>query len=198
MAIGESPGPGRPEKNWAQCFVDDLMVIQATEGSMEIFPLLFGVKTVLWPMPAKKGGRWYRGVVEAVVCLMARWHRDEAESSWLRHAEEDAKSDDKGNMTRGYIRGTGTPVLDRARFFLISLFFIGSSPRGLERGRATERNGRALLSTRQSPAIPNTWYLHSCAIYGEVPQRNVLIRYVTFYKQGSHTETCSLTCHTSS
>ena len=59
------------------------MVIQATEGSMEIFPLLFGVKTVLWPMPAKKGGRWYRGVVEAVVCLMARWHRDEAESIWL-------------------------------------------------------------------------------------------------------------------
>ena len=25
-----------------------------------------------------------------------RWHRDEAESSWLRHATEDAKSDDKG------------------------------------------------------------------------------------------------------
>ena len=27
---------------------------------------------------------------------MARWHRDEAESSWLRHTTEDAKSDDKG------------------------------------------------------------------------------------------------------
>ena len=27
---------------------------------------------------------------------MTRWHRDEAESSWLRHATEDAKSDDKG------------------------------------------------------------------------------------------------------
>ena len=26
---------------------------------------------------------------------MARWHRDEAESSWLCHAVEDAKSDDK-------------------------------------------------------------------------------------------------------
>ena len=25
-----------------------------------------------------------------------RWHRDEAESSWLRHATEDAKSEDKG------------------------------------------------------------------------------------------------------
>ena len=27
---------------------------------------------------------------------MTRWHRDEAERSWLRHAAEDAKSDDKG------------------------------------------------------------------------------------------------------
>ena len=27
---------------------------------------------------------------------MTRWHRDEAESRWLRHAKEDAKSDDKG------------------------------------------------------------------------------------------------------
>ena len=26
---------------------------------------------------------------------MTRWHRDDAESSWLRHATEDAKSDDK-------------------------------------------------------------------------------------------------------
>ena len=27
---------------------------------------------------------------------MTRWHRDEAESSWLRHTTEDAKSDYKG------------------------------------------------------------------------------------------------------
>ena len=27
---------------------------------------------------------------------MTRWHRDEAESSWLSHATEDANSDDKG------------------------------------------------------------------------------------------------------
>ena len=27
---------------------------------------------------------------------MARWHRDEADRSWLRHSTEDAKSDDKG------------------------------------------------------------------------------------------------------
>ena len=29
--------------------------------------------------PAKKGGKWYRGVVEAAKCLMTRWHMDEAE-----------------------------------------------------------------------------------------------------------------------
>ena len=28
--------------------------------------------------------------------MMTRWHRDEAESSWLRHTTQDAKSDHKG------------------------------------------------------------------------------------------------------
>ena len=33
---------------------------------------------------------------------MARWYRDEAESSWLRHAPEDAKSDkEKGGKEGG-------------------------------------------------------------------------------------------------
>ena len=40
MADGENPGPGRPEKNWAQCLVDDLRVFRATEGSTESVPLL--------------------------------------------------------------------------------------------------------------------------------------------------------------
>ena len=56
---------------------------------------MFGVETVLWPTAAKKGGKSYRGVVEAAECFMTRWYRDEAESSWLRRATEDAKSDDK-------------------------------------------------------------------------------------------------------
>ena len=38
---------------------------------------------------------------------MTRWHRDKAESSWRRHATEDAKSDDKG---RGWAKG-GAAVL---------------------------------------------------------------------------------------
>ena len=41
-----------------------------------------------------KSGK-YRGVIEAAECFITRWHRDEAESSWLRHATEGAKSDDK-------------------------------------------------------------------------------------------------------
>ncbi|CAM9337240.1 unnamed protein product, partial [Laminaria digitata] len=83
---GENPGPGRPENNWAQCLADDLRVFRATEGSTYSPPLVFGVETVLWPTAAKKGGKWYRGVVQAADCFMARWHRDEAEWSWLRHA----------------------------------------------------------------------------------------------------------------
>ena len=58
---------------------------------------MFGVETVLWPTTAKKSGKWwYRGVVEAAECFMARRHSNEAESGWLRYAAEDAKSDDKG------------------------------------------------------------------------------------------------------
>ena len=62
---------------------------------------------MLWPTAAKKGGKWYRGVVEAAECFMARWHKDDAESSWLRHATEDAKSDDKGRVRRKW-RGSRT------------------------------------------------------------------------------------------
>ena len=33
---------------------------------------------------------------KAADCFMARWHKDEAETTWLCHAAKDAKSDDKG------------------------------------------------------------------------------------------------------
>ena len=39
-----------------------------------------------WSTAAKKGGKWYRGLVKAAGCFMAWWHRDESKSSWLRHA----------------------------------------------------------------------------------------------------------------
>ena len=61
MAGAENPGPGRPEKNWAQSLVDDFRVSRATEGSTESVPLVLGVETVLWPTAAKNGGKWYRG-----------------------------------------------------------------------------------------------------------------------------------------
>ena len=51
---------------------------------------------MFWRTAAKKGGKWYRGVVEVTESFVTRSRRDEAESSWLRHAKEDAKSDDKG------------------------------------------------------------------------------------------------------
>ena len=55
MAGGVDRGPGRPDKNWAQCLVDDLRVFRATEGSTESVHLVFGVETVRWPTAAKKG-----------------------------------------------------------------------------------------------------------------------------------------------
>ena len=101
IAGGENPGPGRPEKNWTQCLVDDLIVFRATEGSTESVSLAFGVETVVWPTAAEKGGKWYRGVVEAAKYFLTRWHRDEAKRSLLRHAQVDAKSDDKGEGGEG-------------------------------------------------------------------------------------------------
>ena len=47
MSGGENPGPGRPEKNWAQCLRENLRVFRATEGSTESVPLVFAVDTVL-------------------------------------------------------------------------------------------------------------------------------------------------------
>ena len=53
MAGGENPGPGRPEKNWAQCLVDDLRVFRATEGSTESVLLVFGV-CLLYTSPSPR------------------------------------------------------------------------------------------------------------------------------------------------
>ena len=47
MAGGENPRPGRPEKNWAQCLVDDLRVVRATGGPKATSLLVLGVETVL-------------------------------------------------------------------------------------------------------------------------------------------------------
>ena len=96
MVVGENSGPGRPENIWAQCLTDDLRVFQATEGPTESSPLLFGVETVLWPRAAKNSGKWYLGIFEVTDCFVARWHRDKAQRSRLRHAAEDTKNGGKG------------------------------------------------------------------------------------------------------
>ena len=57
MAGAENPGPGRPENNWPRCQADDLRFSQATDGSTENFPLLFGAEAVLWPRAAEKSGK---------------------------------------------------------------------------------------------------------------------------------------------
>ena len=109
LAGGENPGPGQPENNWAQCLAD-IRVFQATEGSTDSSPLLFGVEAVLWPRAAKSG-KWYRGVVDAADRFMTRWHKGEAEKSWRRHAAENAKNGDKGKT---WGRGEGSSRTDTA------------------------------------------------------------------------------------
>ena len=105
---GENSGQGRPEKNWAQCLADDLRVFLPTEESTDSSPPLFGVEMLLWPRAAKKSGKCYLGVVEAADYFMARWHRDKAQKSRLRHAAEDAKSGGKGRGGGGGGRGSCT------------------------------------------------------------------------------------------
>ena len=66
---------------------------------------------MVWPRVAKESGKWYRGIVDAADGFAKRWHKGEAEKSWLRHATEDAKSGDKGKPGR---RGGGGSRTDTA------------------------------------------------------------------------------------
>ena len=68
MAGGENPAPGRPEQNWAQRVLDNLRI----HGKLSLCCSEY-VEKVLWATAAKKGGKWYRGVVEEADCFMARW-----------------------------------------------------------------------------------------------------------------------------
>ena len=53
-------------------------------------------------------GNWLRGIVDAADRFMARWHRGEAEKSWLRLTAEDAKraatKGNRGDVERGSSR----------------------------------------------------------------------------------------------
>ena len=63
---------------------------------------------------SRNGAKAHGGV--RVGSGIGEWHRDETESSWLRHATEDAKSDDKGRRG-GEGRGSRT---DTAVLILLS------------------------------------------------------------------------------
>ena len=94
MAGGVNPERGRPQKRTGPSgLVGDLRVFEATEGSTDSPPLLFGVAIVLWPRAAKSSGNWHRGIVDAADRFMKMWHRGEAEQ---RLTAEDAKSSNQG------------------------------------------------------------------------------------------------------
>ena len=102
MAGGENPGSGRPENNWGQCLVDDNSGFSSHRGVHGNIPFAVRNRDVgISPRAAEKSGKWYRGVVEATDCFMARWHRNEAQRNRLRHAAEDAKSGDMGTGVGG-------------------------------------------------------------------------------------------------
>ena len=106
-------------------------------------------------------------------------------------------------MIWGYIRDTGMPVLDRARSFGVTIFYITHLQQcSKEVPRQEKRVGRE--GSAQHKTEPSnshiTYYLHRYTIYGDVSQRDIHIRYEAFYiqyKQGSHAETYSLSSHTS-
>ena len=63
---------------------------------MDSSPLLLGVEAVLRRVGS---GSW--GMVDAAGRFITRWHRGDAEKSWLRHAAEDAKTSDKEDWGAG-------------------------------------------------------------------------------------------------
>ena len=81
--------------------VDDLKVFEATEGSTDSSPLLYGVETVLWPRAAKNSGNRHRGSVDAANRIMTRWRTGEAEKICQRLTAEAAKGSNQGRGEGG-------------------------------------------------------------------------------------------------
>ena len=77
LSGGEKPKPGRPEKIWLDCVSENLKTFQATSGSTEDYPSVFGVETALWTTAAKRWDKWCDGIVEGAERFMAEWHQPE-------------------------------------------------------------------------------------------------------------------------
>ena len=72
LPVGK-PGTRRSPDNWLGILRDDLIGLRSAEGSTKEFPPQFGIDTVYCgSMPAKKAGKWYRGILEAAERFMAR------------------------------------------------------------------------------------------------------------------------------
>ena len=69
--------------------------------------LLLGAKSALWSRANKKSGNWYREVVDAAGCFMTKWHRTEADKSWLIQATVGTKNSNKGKLEEGGGRAGG-------------------------------------------------------------------------------------------
>ena len=102
---GENPRLGGQFKTRPRCIVEYLRGFQATEGSTKHSPLVFGVGTALWSTTTKRGGKWYRGVIEAAKRFMVNWHEDEAQLS--RQRRESGVDGAQGNGGRWSNRRSG-------------------------------------------------------------------------------------------
>ena len=56
-------------------------------------------------MEATRCGNWYQGVVGAAGRFMPKWHRSEADKSWLIHATVSTKNSNKSKLEGGRGRG---------------------------------------------------------------------------------------------
>ena len=118
MAGGENPRPAGQFKTGYRCIVEGLREFRATGGTTGLAPLVGGVETALWPIAAKKAGKWYRGVLEEAERFMVRWHEDKAQLSRQRRASAEGgvqENEGRGatgavaeNPTKGMRGGGGT------------------------------------------------------------------------------------------
>ena len=88
---GETEASQAREDVAIDCVSDDLKAFQATSGSTEDSPSVFGVETALWTTAAKWWDKWHDGVVEGAERFMAEWHRQEESKRRARHTKEVAR-----------------------------------------------------------------------------------------------------------